>query len=265
MFSLTKYYMDCVTDSGEVVLCYASDLRVGGVHLLQSSILVHGEKSYSRQSFLRGKLPEKEEGGWVWNCPTLGVKGKWQSDAPAASPVKLYETKEGKSVVWQCLALKADVCISLKGEAEKKGVGYVECLNMDLEPWKLPLESLYWGRLHGATVEALAWIVWEGSEPLALLLKGNKVSYISSPVKARHDGTALELEGMSFEFSCRDVLRSGDISGTALRYLPRMVRHLLPDSILHLKETKWAGPARVLNSSGELSGFVIHEVVHFKP
>ncbi len=40
---------------------------------------------------------------------------------------------------------------------------------------------------------------------------------------------------------------------------------LLPASILHLKETKWAGPA-TLNRHGEvIPGFSIHEVVNFLP
>ncbi len=265
MFSLCKYYMDCVTPSGEVMLCYASDLMIGGVHLRQSSILIRAEQSRSRQSFLRGTLPREEEEGWVWNCPALGVRGQWMKEMPVVPPVKLYETESGKSVVWQCLALKADACISLKGEAAKKGVGYVECLKMDMEPWELPLMTLHWGRYHGEEGEALAWIVWEGEHPLVLLLEEDRILPLPSQVKAACDGSRLELEGLTLEFSRRDVLRSGDISRTALRYFPRAVRQLLPHSILHLKETKWAGPARLFRTGRELSGFAIHELVHFHP
>jgi len=96
-------------------------------------------------------------------------------------------------------------------------------------------------------------------------LEEDRILPLSSRGKAAHDGSRLELEGVAFEFSRRNVLRSGDISRTALRHLPRAVRQLLPHSILHLKETKWAGPARLIRAGRELSGFAIHELVHFHP
>lgn len=54
-FSLTKYYMDCVTSSGKVILCYASDLAFANMQLRQSSVLVNApEETYARQSFSAG-------------------------------------------------------------------------------------------------------------------------------------------------------------------------------------------------------------------
>lgn len=269
-FSLTKYYMDCVTSEGEVVLCYASELTAGSVRLRQSSVLVHSEEggSLSRQTFFRGALPVFRNGNWLWRCPALGVRGSWSGEAFPAPPVNLYEPEEGRDVTWQCLLPRAEVRLSMGGRNET-GVGYVECLTMSLEPWKLPVDSLHWGRFHGEEGEALTWIIWEGAHPLGLLLEGSGCSSSVPPAHASPDGSRISFgEGLHrkvLECSCSKVLRTGDISRTALRYLPSSVRRLLPQSILHLQETKWAGPACLFCGNGVRPGFSIHEVVHFHP
>lgn len=264
-FSLTKYYMDCETPAGDVILCYASDLHVGGVQLRQSSVLVHSVDagSWSRQSFFRGRLPRQGKSGWVWHCPALGVRGQWACHGAPSPAIKLYETETGKNVVWQCLAPRADVCLSLRGRHET-GTGYVECLSMSLEPWKLPVDTLHWGRYHGLQGTDLTWIFWEGEHPLSLLLRGSECVSPPGCVCAAADGSAIDLGGGSLMELSRDrVLRTGDISNTALKYFPGPVKRLLPGSILHLQETKWAGAALLHDGRAPEPGFAIHEIVRF--
>lgn len=269
-FALTKYYMDCVTSSGKVILCYASDLTVGSMRLRQSSLLMHSRegRACSRQTFFRGVLPAAADGGWTWRCPALGVRGVWTGEEAPAPAFTLYEPEEGRNVVWQCLAPRAQACLSVGGRREE-GCGYMECLTMTLEPWKLPVDFLYWGRFHGDEGGALTWILWEGDHPLSLLLDGGGRILPSPAMRAAPDGARIEFgggpAGGSLEFSRESVLRTGDVSRTALRYVPQTVKRMLPPSILHLHETKWAGTARLLGPDGDRSGFSIHEVVHFHP
>lgn len=110
-FSLTKYYMDCVTSSGKVILCYASDLAFANMQLRQSSVLVNApEGTYARQSFFRGRLPESVNGGWNWHCPALGARGRWTGGGSPVPEAVLYEQAGGRKVVWQCLVPRAQVC-----------------------------------------------------------------------------------------------------------------------------------------------------------
>lgn len=268
-FSLTKYYMDCVTSSGKVILCYASDLEFAPLRLRQSSVLVHTEEgTYARQSFFRGTLPAEGDEGWNWHCPALSVRGRWEGSGPPAPPLTLYEPEAGRNVVWQCLAPRAEVRFFLRGR-EETGSGYVECLTMTVEPWKLPVDVLHWGRFHGESGEALTWISWEGKHPLSLLLEGGRHVLPAPDLSAAADGSRMAFgspsSGSCLEFSRATVLRTGDISRTALRYLPGAAKRLLPPSILHLRETKWAGPALFRRGDASLPGFSIHEVVHFHP
>lgn len=255
--------MDCVTRDGTAVLGYASDLVLGGVHLRHSSVLVSEQDGTvaSRQTFLRGTLPTKLASCWEWKCPALGLCGEWAPLTPPAAPICLYEPRPGKDVVWHCIAPLADVHLSLKGR-ELEGKGYLECLSMRLEPWKLPVDTLLWGRYHGDDGQALTWIVWKGGNPLALLLENERPVPVNFVMKA--SGKALDLAGHKLNFGCDRVLRSGDISGTALRYCPSMAKRLMPDSILQLRETKWAGRAHHSSSGVHDSGFAIHEIVRFQ-
>ncbi len=265
-FLLTKYYMDCVTAGEEVALCYASDLTVGGVRLKQSSVLLHegGKITENRQSFFRGVLPQAVDSQWVWDCPALNTHGAWAFRNAPAQDICLYESADGKTVFWQCLTPKTEAKLNVKGKT-LNGQGYAECLRMSLEPWKMPLNVLHWGRFHPIEGEALTWIIWEGAHPLSLLMLGTQS--VPTPVpNAARDGSHIDFNnGYALEFSRKNVLRTGDIGQTALRRLPDVVKKFLPSSILHLKETKWAGPA-TLNRHGEIiPGFTIHEVVNFLP
>ncbi len=265
-FLLTKYYMDCVTAEGDVALCYASDLTVGGVKLRQSSVLLHeeGKTTENKQSFVRGVLPRHELFQWVWDCPALNVHGKWSPQCKSGADIALYETDEGKAVNWQCLTPRATAELNIKGK-NLKGTGYVECLNMTLEPWKLPMNVLHWGRFHPLKGDSFAWIIWEGAHPLSLLMVG-ELHATFFDMRAARDGSRIDVgDKFSLIFSRQHVLRTGDIGQTALKKLPAVMKNLLPASILHLKETKWAGPAILRNHREDIPGFAIHEVVNFLP
>ena len=66
-FLLTKYYMDCVTPEGDVILCYASDLALGRIRLAQSSLLINSKEkgTQTRQSFFRGIQPRFIGEEWI--------------------------------------------------------------------------------------------------------------------------------------------------------------------------------------------------------
>ncbi len=266
-FLFTKYYMDCVTAGGEAALCYASDLTVGGVRLKQSSVLLHeeGRATENRQSFFRGVLPRAVNSQWVWDCPALNTHGAWMLRNAPAQDITLYEAADGKAVSWQCLTPQTEAQLSIKGKSFC-GQGYAERLRMTLEPWKMPLNVLHWGRFHPAGGEALTWIIWEGAHPLSLLMTGTQEMPLTTAPRAAHDGSRIEFNnGYALEFSRKNVLRTGDIGQTALRRLPAVVKKLLPSSILNLKETKWAGPATLCRHGEVVPGFAIHEVVNFLP
>lgn len=260
--------MDCVTEDGTVVLAYASDLTLGSVHVKHSSLLIVDIDGMvvSRQSFIRGMLPEFVRGKWQWRCWPLSIQGSWTPVVPTAAPISLYGSGPWRNVSWQCLAPRAKVWMSTKGW-RLEGTGYMECLTMNLEPWSLPLDSLHWGRFHADNGRALTWIVWEGDHPLSIMLENGKPISLPGGIKTRPSGERLDFAGCSLDLSCERVLRSGDISETVLTRSPMVLRRLLPDSILHLKETKWGGPASLVapGLGAPENGYAIHEVVRFKP
>lgn len=165
---LDKWYADVVSDNSLTVL-YRAQLRLALLRWGYQGVLRNGHTRQGAFSWNRPKdgfpeLPVAEQelifgaatGPAIWQ----GVK---------TCSFELW-TNGRQRVVWQPLVLNGPVTGSLRGQ------GYAERLTMDVEPWKLGLKRLWWGRFCGER-HSLVWISWEGRVPLHLvLLDGEKLS-----------------------------------------------------------------------------------------
>jgi hypothetical protein len=133
-----------------------------------------------------------------------------------------------------------------------EGLGYVEELVMTVPPWRLPIDSLRWGRFASAR-SGLTWIEWRGAHPLRLALLDGKPADLASASEEQVDAG-----GSSLSLSAAAVLRSGRIARTALSGIPGLAR-TFPLGILGLEETKW----RSRGTLGADQGWAIHEVVRW--
>jgi len=100
-FSLVKWYLDCVTDSGDVAILYSARLKWHGPSLAHSSLIgVVGESRTERSSLRSAKIGLDAEMISV-DAPQLGLHGVWiAQSAPFERTV--FENQQG-SVVWNCL------------------------------------------------------------------------------------------------------------------------------------------------------------------
>ncbi len=258
-FVLSKWYLDCVTDAGDVFVGYAARLGFRGVELGYSGVLNGGERGGTRTatSLRHFSEPRRHGSALLWSATSLGVRGLWASDARPVER-RLLE-QDGGVLDWSCLQPRARVAVRGRRGKAWKGLGYAENVRMTIRPWRLPIDELRWGRFVSAE-ETLVWIDWRGPRPLTLLfrngeqLQGARVG--DSGVTAEADGTVLELNG-------HDTLRVGRLVSTALsRVLP--LRKLLPEKILNAHECKWRSRG-VLKRGRErvAEGWAIHEVVRW--
>lgn len=263
-FSLTKTYLDCQTAAGDSIVCYASLLQLDKLRFHHASWL-HLDpegKTHKRQTFIRGRMPEQKDGIISWDCPALGVLGQWSREHPPLPPQLLYKQEE-RELVWRCLQPRSQVSLQL-GKFKYQGIGYAEQLHMTIPPWKLPIETLHWGRFLGEQGSSCVWILWEGIHPIILFLD-QQGRLLTENILAAKDGSALDLGNSSLTFDRKHILREGEIGQTVLKAFPAFAKAMLPPSILHLKERKWAGEATLATPAGVEHGLSIHEIIHFAP
>jgi len=251
-FSLRKWYLDCVSDEGEVVIAYQAELRFKSVALHFASLL-HQEgqqRPRVRSTLRRCPAPAVTGTTLLWEAPPLEIAGAWQALAPAFATT-LFEDA-GRAVQWRCEQPRSRASLRLPSGRTVEGFGYAEQLVMTVPPWRLPIEELRWGRF--ATARAgLVWIEWQGPHPLRVALLDGVPVELDSACEDRVDAGP-----SSLSLSAPAVLRSGRIGQTALSGIAGLGRSV-PLRILRLEETKWRSRGRL----GADEGWAIHEVVRW--
>ena len=258
-FHLVKWYLDLVTDEGEVLIGYAADLRWGALRLRYAATLSgRAPGPFRGATHLLGvRLPEARDGVVRWRVGARGPRGEWT--AVRAGPERvLLDGPEGE-VRWSCLhAASAGRARTARGP-ELQGRGYVERLELTIPPWRLPLHELRWGRFvsDGA---ALAWIEWRGPRPLRLVLRDGQ------PVEpASVSDDEVTAAGSTLRLSDPVTLRDGELGLTVLRPLP-LLRRALPAAMLGTRETKWLSRGELQQPDGRRArGWALHELVRFPP
>ena len=256
-FSLSKWYLDCVSDDGRVFIGYAASLRWGHLHINYSSALSHYQGATKTNTSLTNFSAPSESSGTVhWRPGSLGVEGTWVSSAVRIDRTML--ASGAGRVDWECLIPNAQVEVQA-GDRQTKGLGYVEHLTMSLPPWHLPIDELRWGR-YLSNDDALVWIDWRGPTNVKLVFL-NDVQLEGARVM--EDGIATEDGDVSLYLEDTGVIREGPLIRTALSSIPG-IQNLIPTRSLYANESKWLSRA-TLKRRGEAvsTGWAIHEVVRW--
>ena len=254
-FSLVKWYLDCVTDDGDVVMVYCAELRWRRLHAKICSLLLGNEKRVGTQTSVSGYRVSRDASLISAELPKLGVSGRWVAgEIPFERTV--YESVAGR-VQWNCLQPRSDVHVRV-ADRELHGIGYAECLTLTIPPWQLPMRTLRWGRF-ASSDHSLAWVDWHGQFSTSLaVLDGKECKPLTvSESRVNVPGADLRIEpGLS--------LRSGRLGATILPGASRLV-DLFPSSIFNVDEHKWRSRGALTLNGPKDSGWVIHEVVQWKP
>jgi hypothetical protein len=252
-FLLVKWYLDCVTDSGETAILYTADLRWHGIHGSFCSLLWTDGQAGRTESSMRPSHLVRNDDQILATLPGLSVAGEWSA---TAAPVQhtMYEAASG-SVVWNCLQPGARVHLRI-GDRNLSGLGYAECLTLTVPPWHLPMRQLRWGRFVSER-DALAWIDWQGPYSISLAVHNGEKFEAPSILDSEVSFGPATLQ-MNEPLS----LRSGRLGSTILPGAPALAK-LLPNSLFNIEETKWRSRGILNTPDHQSRGWVIHEVVHW--
>lgn len=195
MFALRKWYLDVVTEDGAAAILYAARLGWGPLRAAYSSMLLATPDAPPRERAARGRVewPRDETDTIRWEHHSFRVRGEWVRNADAIERT-LAEYPEG-AVQWSCRMPCARASVDI-GDTHLEGLGYVECLDLSIVPWKLPFHRLRWGRYTSPRHSAV-WIAWEGGDERRWVwLDGTDQpsASINDGLSGLEDGGALVLE-----------------------------------------------------------------------
>lgn len=252
-FKLVKWYLDCVTDSGDAIILYCAELHWRGFDATYSSVLsTQGQAVTTRSSMGHYRLCANQDRIEV-ELPRLKVAGEWKAASEAVQHT-VFEGPAG-SVQWNCLQPGALARIRI-GDSELSGLGYAECLTLTFPPWQLPMRQLRWGRFVSST-DTLVWIDWQGPYSTSLAIHNGRELILQSV-----SDTELLLDGAMLRMEEGLPLRAGRLVSTILPGVPAL-KKLLPRSLFNIEEHKWRSRGVLDTEHGQSHGWVIHEVVHW--
>lgn len=262
-FNLSKWYFDCVNDRGEAVIIYAARLKFNRITVPYNSIIFStNTKGFLQKSRFRNlSFPEIHENYITFNDIKHGVMGRWESSASELHS-RLFDTDTGV-LDWHCLQPRSRSIVVIDNGHKIEGFGYAEHLSLTIEPWKLPMNQLRWGRYVSET-DYLVWIeiksnptkkwIWYNGEPIS-------ICYITD------DNIEIPEKGVELIFTKKQLIESEkkifNIAKSLLTYLPGITKTITGD-FLNADETKWLSFGILkLNGVKKSEGWVVHERVNF--
>lgn len=250
MWSVRKWYIDCVAEDGTTWIGYWCEVRLVGLSFRFASSLVCADGSCRTTPVAHGIAePGLDNGRILWAA--TGVVGGLEM----VPRVQGVEKQLSSSVLWRCIAPSADAIVTLEGKTIR-GRGYAEVLELSAAPWRLPIDTLRWGRAVGERT-SLVWIQWEGASPLSLVVRDG--------VFAGHceiSDTRVVTGDLELTIASSAVLREDRLAPSLAQLKP--LSWLFPRRFTAAMEHKWRGRG-TFRTAGRPSdeGWVIHERVEF--
>jgi hypothetical protein len=253
-FTLTKWYLDLVTEEGGVAIAYWAEVRWQQLRQPLCGLLLRpagGATPPWRFSARRVAPPVPEEGGLRWGAPPLGLSVEVERLEPGFRH-RLLDSPDGV-VDWHCELPRAAVRLHA-GDTVLEGVGYVERLELSLLPWRIPAAEIRWGRFL-ADGTSVTWIDWRGAYPQRLVF---------------HDRRRVPAETVGEEglrFGPGTELRLTDprvISDDRLGGLLAPLEALRPliEPITRTHQTRWLSRGALQGpGGGRVEGWALHERV----
>ena len=251
---LNKWYLDGVTQAGDVCIGYQAELSVGPLATGYRGLLLRNAQGLveDKSGWGRGEAPSLQESGdWQWS---EWMTGHWRPQGAGMASVLC--DLPGVRIHWtcvapNCLARVQSVCA---GEAVDWAMeGYVEHLELSLSTLTLPFHCLHWGRAVVAG-HSVVWIDWDEGKTLS------RVWLDGTLVDARLEGQGPQRivgGNWSIELQQHAVLRDREL-GMAL---PQVIRRQA-GALANSHESKWLGRASLSGMGANPSvGWAIFERV----
>jgi hypothetical protein len=252
-FWLHKWYLDATDGDGNVFIGYWAAARWNRLSLHFHQLLLQPAAGMLRSIGGFATQPEpawRNEGLLEWCVPDMYAE--WQASRSEAIAEKLLTNPAGE-ISWHCHQPRAQAHVEMPG-FRIKGWGYVECIDITIPAWRLPLRTLYWGRCHSAN-HYLVWIKWEGSSHRSLLWhNGQRIEEFEL------SETGIQAAAVAFAVEQSRAVRQGAI-GAHVFSLPGGSNLHIPKKALRIFEHKMYGSGQIVTKSSSEPASAIYETV----
>jgi hypothetical protein len=255
--ALDKWYFDCVSPEGDVLIGYAARLKWGPLTLNYGARIIRPNDGplSQKQSLAFGCVTEAP-GTIAWRNDRLSIEGSW-TGGDAISATTVVEESSGK-IEWQCLSANAAVEVRVDGRTIT-GTGYAEKLTMTIPPWRLPFTELRWGRyISDDRSEYVVWIDVSGKT------RRNWI-WVSSgePAAGTVDDRGVRTDSAELTFEVSRPLREENVAST-LFGRAAFLRRLLPRGLRDIQEAKQVSSCVLRRQGSESKGLSVNEVVRWR-
>lgn len=256
-FSLTKYYFDVVTDDGDFAIAYWGEVRWGRLRPCFSALQCgsHSKGAGPWRASAATIGPPCSESGIRWHAAPLDLLVEGRRCATPAITHELLNTPQGR-VAWSAELPRATMRVQV-GDRILEGIGYVERLDLTLLPWRIPADTIRWGRFV-APDAAMVWIEWQGEVERNVVFRDGALlegARITDTAIACPDGTTLTMHDPQ-------LLTDERVSGLLA---PLEILKTIMSPIGRLHQRRWLSRG-TLQRPGlpPSSGWVIHEFVEWR-
>jgi hypothetical protein len=230
-FKLEKLYFDLIDKDGNCFILYWAKLHWWFFKFTYSGILFSNSSDHTyEKSSLKKIIKPTGTDNTQFDHPDLQFKGQWIRLDPAVS-LLLYKDEWKHSVFWNCYQPKSRAEIKFKNQSYQ-GLGYTESILLEIQPWKLPIYELKWGRFLSDNY-CVIWIQWQGEHPLNKLFCNGQLYedavFENNIIKFNQDQFKLE-------FLDPTIIRSGSLA-EVLSSMP-WFKMLFKKSVLNTIERK---------------------------
>jgi len=254
-FRLQKWYLDAADERGNVYIGYWGKVNWKHLRLVFFQHLWHTEQGGVRtRSGLSKRPPPRMINENLLRWDTAEARVGWQSAADEGISETLLTTSEG-DIDWQCLQPKARATV-VSDEVSFSGWGYTERLDISIPPWRLPINTLYWGRCHSEH-HYLVWIKWDGPTQQSLLWHDG---VRTAQVEISEQG--ISVPGVALVLDECSTLRQGVLRTTIGKSLGRIAA-LFPRRTFMLDEHKSYARGRLASGDSSELATAIYERVQW--
>lgn len=256
-FYIKKIYADSVDNDGNLFICYLAKIKWNLINLNYSFKLhidIKNDTFKEVSSFKNFQMPNVNNSIFEFESININLNCKFNNISPSIISEKLFENQESERVNWNCFQAISETEI-ISDNKLYKGLGYAEILEMNVKPWKLPINILKWGRFVSKE-HSLIWIVWKGSHPISnFWLDGELIEFDNINQK----GIKFKVENIELKFIDTFNIRDGKV----VNLLPKASKLLnsIGNKIINLHETKYLSKSILSLNNQEFEGWSIYEEV----
>ncbi|WP_445385820.1 hypothetical protein ACT6NV_03165 [Robiginitalea sp. IMCC44478] len=262
-FHLAKWYLDFISDDGQVMIFYAAKLSFMHRTVYYSSMIHHHPDTGTDEAshFHKVELPVQNGESISWKNDKFNICAEWKSRSKPLH-ARLFEDSVG-FVDWNCHQPLSDVEVEIK-DTVLHGKGYAELLTLTTFPWNIPMSDLRWGRFHSDD-HTMVWIeLRNNKKDQWLWLNNERLS--NSSIEDDHivcveKGLKLILDPKTNLEPEKKLVK---VINKIIRYLPGF-RRLMTSKFLRATNRKWRSHGALYKNDKLIAnGQVIHEWVNFK-